>query len=484
MFANLSFRYKIPLRGAVLMWITATVVSLGVLARAYDDIRTDNRLSAESLSAVLSDALVPEINHDDVWRAFNLVSAPVNAGASTNAVQPDTVVVFDRLQRVFVSSDPERFPLLTALRDAPPDYAVIFDELRRRAPERSHLIEPEGSSRAYFAAPIISDETEIGTLVLAYPQKNARERFERVLLGVGLITGGLVVVMLPFSWYWGAHLADPLVELSKIMRNAQALPDPASIRDTGNRDELGELARAFKQMLSELRDKQALEQQMVAADRLAAVGRLAAGIAHEINNPLGGMLNVVNTLQRYGELDERSRKSLGLIERGLGQIKETVSALLVEAKVSHEKIRPEDIEDVRTLAMSQKFETSSILYWTNDLQHPLDLPATLVRQVLLNLLLNALDAVAEGGKVSVAVAFRDSRLLIEVQNSGNTIDPDKLPYLFEPFSSGTGRGTGLGLWVSYQIVQQLGGLIEVDSRDGLTRFTVNIPVADEPRENA
>jgi len=483
-FADLSFRYKIPLRGAILMWITASVVSLGLLVRAFEDIRTDNRLSAESLAAVLSDALVPEITHDDVWRAFNLVSAPVSAVAATNAVQPDTVVVFDRQRRVFVSSDPARFPILTPLEDAPPVYAAVFEELGRRAQQRRHLIEPDGSSHAFMATPIISDNTEIGTLVLAYPQNNNWERFKRVLFGAGLITGGLVVVMLPFTWYWGAHLADPLVELSQSMRNVHALPDPESIRDNGSRDELGELARAFKQMLRELHEKQMLEQQMVAADRLAAVGRLAAGIAHEINNPLGGMLNVVNTLQRYGRLDDRSQRSLGLIERGLGQIRDTISALLVEAKLSRETLGPQDIEDVRMLAMSQKLKGSATLHWSNALTGMLELPAAQVRQVLLNLLLNALEAVADGGTVSVAVGFRESRLLIDVQNEGDTIPPERLPYLFEPFSSGSSRGTGLGLWVSYQIVQQLGGLIEVESRDGVTRFTVNIPAAERNEETA
>lgn len=459
------------------MWITATVVSLGLIARAFEDIRTDNRLSAESLAAVLGDALVPELNHDDVWRAFNLVSAPLSAGASSNAVQPDTVVVFDRQQRVFVASDPVRFPVLASIGELPPDFGHVVAEMANRAPGRSHMIEPQDSSHAYLAAPVISDNTQIGTLVLAYPQKSARERYRKVLIDAGLITGGLVVLMLPFTLYWGRRLADPLVELSSIMRTAKVLPDPESIRDDGHRDELGELARAFKEMLSGLREKEILEQQIVAADRLAAVGRLAAGIAHEINNPLGGMMNVVSTLQRFGHLDERAQRSLGLIERGLAQIQTTVSALLVEAKVSRQTLRPEDIEDVRTLAMAQKFGASSTLHWSNALAELLDLPAVSVRQVLLNLLLNALHAVRDGGKVSVSVEAREQNLVIDVQNEGDTIPPERLPYLFEPFSTHAPQGTGLGLWVSYQIVHQLGGVIEVESRDELTRFTVNLPFA-------
>lgn len=476
MFRDLSFRYKIPIRGIVLIWITATVVSGALIYRAYEDLKTDIRQNAESLARVLADALVPEVRHDDIWRAFSLVSAALRAPNAEIGNQPAFIVVLDTNFRVFVASDPERFPMLTDLPANNPDFALVVAQLRETAERGAHVVEPAGSEYFYLALPIVSDQAVFGSVILAYPRKMFQPRFNSIILGAGVITLMIIALMLPFTWYWGSHLADPLVELAGHMRQAASLPDPAKIRAVDGRDEIGELTEAFKRMLADLRDKQDLEQQIVASDRLAALGRLSAGIAHEINNPLGGMLNAVNTLQRHGDLDARTLKTLGLIERGLNQVKDTVGALLVEAKVSRHPLTAEDLEDVKTLALSQEYQYSATVYWHNAIAAAIALPSTQVRQVLLNLLLNAFQATPEGGRVWVDISRSDGALNIEVANEGPPIPEERLPYLFEPFATRRESGNGLGLWVNYQIVQQLSGSIDVTSRNGVTRFIVRLPI--------
>src|SRR5208337_2118841 len=103
---------------------------------------------------------------------------------------------------------------------------------------------------------------------------------------------------------------------------------------------------AYNRMLDELKSKQALEIKMVHSERLAALGQVTAGIAHEINNPLSGMLTAIDTLKFHSVPDKRVNKTIDLIERGLLQIKETVSALLVEAKIKGRDLAPQDIQDV------------------------------------------------------------------------------------------------------------------------------------------
>ena len=168
-------------------------------------------------------------------------------------------------------------------------------------------------------------------------------------------------------------------------------------------DEIGQLGRQFEVMLRELEHKQALEKQMIMADRLASMGRLTAGIAHEINNPLGGMLNAVNTCKRHGNADPITARTISLLERGLLQIKETLGALLVEARIESHALTRDDVEDVRTLVAPEVDRKALALRWDNRVASAVPLPSTQVRQVLINLLLNAVQAASADGDVACSV---------------------------------------------------------------------------------
>ena len=259
---------------------------------------------------------------------------------------------------------------------------------------------------------------------------------------------------------------------------AERLPDPALVPTLATGDEIGRLAQAFRGMLIGLREKEQLEQHMLVAERLAAVGRLSAGIAHEINNPLGGMLNALNTLRRHGAPNALTEKTVSLLERGLTQIRGTVAALLVEAKVESHPLTPQDIEDIHILVMAAAEKKAADFVWHNRVGAPLPLPSTLVRQILLNLLLNAVQAIDAGGRVECDTRVESNWLVILVENDGKHISEDHLPYLFEPFTTERPEGNGLGLWVTYQIVQQLRGGLEVDSQPGLTRFVIELPLPE------
>jgi signal transduction histidine kinase len=325
--------------------------------------------------------------------------------------------------------------------------------------------------------PIASDGVMLGALVMGYSKSMFAPRFYSLVWRAALATLAVLVVLLPVSWYSGHRTGAPLIELADAMgKIGPRVPEELDFKPYDSCDEIGSLGSAFQRMVVELRKKEELEHEMLRAERLAAIGQLTAGIAHEINNPLGGMLNAISTYRRHGSNDPMTLKTLSLLERGLVQIKDTVAALLVEARVRSHPLTRQDVEDARTLVQPTAHRKRASLVWENTVAETLPLPSTLVRQVLINLLLNAVEAIDERGQVSCRAYGDSDRLRIDVSNDGRYIPQADLPYLFEPFSRLSRDGHGLGLWVTYQIVQQLAGEITVQSRPGKTAFAVVLPL--------
>jgi signal transduction histidine kinase len=276
-------------------------------------------------------------------------------------------------------------------------------------------------------------------------------------------------------------MASPLTLLAEYMGElGRKLPVPLPERIYPHGDELGRLFQVYGQMRQELTEKESLERQMMKSERLASLGRLTASIAHEINNPLGGLLTALDTVKRHAAPDPVLDRVLPLIERGLNQIKEIVGALLVEAKAKGRALTGQDIEDVHFLLEQEAKKLGVKWKWENGVSGEVPLPATLVRQALINLVLNAVQAAGKngngGGLVSVRTALTEGHLVLEVHNDGSSISPEVMEHLFEPF---TGQNeNGLGLWVTHQIVEQLNGNILVNSEAGQTRFCVTLPLGE------
>jgi two-component system NtrC family sensor kinase len=476
-FRDLSFRYKIPLRGTVLILVTAITLTAALIFRAYDDLKQDLIGNAEGISRVMAHTLVPALLTDDVWRTYEIIRIPFEAEVSVRqAVQAETIVVLNNQFEVYAASEPQRFPMLAPVADSEPAYARVKRQLADRPQLTPHILDLPGTESLYVATPIVSDGVRLGILVMEYSRAGFTPRFARFAGRAALVTLLMLGLLVPMSWYWGARMAKPLVTLADCMgRIGPQIPSGLKCDLYESKDEIGQVGVRFRQMLRELQVKQDLEQQVIAAERLAAVGRLTASIGHEINNPLGGMLNAISTYRRYGQLDAMAEKTVSLLERGLLQIRDTVSALLVEAKPTSRHFGPEDAEDVRTLIAPDVQRQQARLDWSADVGE-VPLSATLVRQILINLLLNAVKAVTPGGSIGCRVCVDGRALRLEVENDGVPIPAGQLANLFEPFVHYRADGNGLGLWVCYQIVDQLGGTIGVSSDATATRFTATIPL--------
>ncbi|OGS90363.1 MAG: hypothetical protein A2Z95_03125 [Gallionellales bacterium GWA2_60_18] len=481
-FKNLSLRYKIPLRVAVLAIGTAVVLTSTLVYRGIEDLRANLIDNADRMGRVIANTLTEPMLHDDVWRSFEIINTPFRSPETGKTGQEaGHILILNVSNTIYASTQPERFPILKDPASIDPRYDELLKALPDFQSSGTAVVEPRKSDDLFLLIPIQSDGLRIGTLVMSYPKSPFIERSYGLIRDAALITLLVLAVLLPLGVYWGHRMAEPLLHLSGAMRNmAPQLPDLDNLRIEESSDEIGQLGKAFKRMLAELREKEQLQQQVIASDRLAAIGRLAAGIAHEINNPLGGMLNAISTFKRHGAQDAFTLKTMSILERGLIQIKETVAALLVEAKARSRPFDRDDIEDIRTLIQADVQSKRVNFSCECDIGDAQPVPSTLARQVIINLLLNALHATQPHGHVHLRIHREDGNLVIEVSNDGSYIPPEKVAFLFEPFTSlkETGSGTGLGLWVIYQIVQQLGGLIAVQSDEHETRFTVQLPLQE------
>jgi len=460
MLRDLSYRLKLPLAFIVAVLLTAIALAGTSAVRAYETTRAQLFANAQRIGAVLADALADPIRKDAVWAAYLTVQSLASVESAQSA--SPLAVVLDSAGRVFVSSDPERFPVLSSVADA------IWSAAGQESGE--HLV---------VRVPIVETDGVLGSVLLLYPRDALLPPLYDIITQTVWTTLLILSLVVPIAWFWGRRLAAPLVRLAESMPKVAVAASPQHLQlpEVSSNDEIGLLSQRFRAMLKDLAEKREIERRMIATERLAAVGRVAAGVAHEINNPLGGMLNALSTYRRHGTQADLGERTISLLERGLQQIRTTVGALLVEAKLQTHPLTPEDLEDVKTLVLPEVNKKYARLDWSSNVASSMAIPSTQVRQILLNLLINAVKAVGDHGKIVCDIRNDGARLRITVEDDGTPIPQGQVDRLFEPFSGTEASANGLGLWVTYQIVRQFRGDIAVDSHPGLTRFRVELPIA-------
>lgn len=373
---------------------------------------------------------------------------------------------------------------------------MLSREMIRRADRRIDNDLAELAARQHAATMVFADDLRTTQFVL---------------VGSSL---GVLLLVLGFGLHH--YVVRPTLRLNRATQRvaggelAVDLPPPSN-------DELGDLARAFASMVVQLRDSRGelqrlaanlehevlrkthhLErtlaelrdshQQLAQAERLAALGTLAGGIAHEFHNVIGGIRGCATELLAEETVGDR-RETLGVIQRAADRATGIVQQLLRFARRSVEKQGDVDLATVATDALRLCEPAARRQGVTIERALPAGAivrgDADGLHQVLVNLITNALQAMPSGGTLAVRIAADAEGATIAVADSGIGIAATDLPHLFEPFfttrtqaEDHTRRGTGLGLSVSYGIVTAHGGTITVESTPGHgATFTIHLPKA-------
>lgn len=468
---------RVPVMVATLMVVISIIISERVLSRLYE--MQENQLAAVvgTYFDGLSTALIPTVLRQDVWETYDMLD---RTRTIFRSVAPVETVVTGRDGRVLASSDPKKIGVLS---EVPEEYVR----------KTSRGIETDWNRHIGFGVrPLIYQGKEIGALHASFDISHLIVERRQVLHTLLATNAVLAIVFATIGYILARRMVKPITVLSGHMRSGAAgTPQPISPehfpRQSG---EFADLFHGFNALVKAQRERTELTQRLADEEKLASLGRLASSMAHEINNPLGGLFNCIDTLKQHGSVEKVRNTSLSLLERGLGGIRDVVQAALATYRPDHSG-RPlvlQDLEDVRLLAGPVVTSRRQTMTWSSPPSVTIipSLPGWAVRQALLNLVLNASAAAGDEGRIAVEMSLEDADrvLALSVADSGPGLSRAAIDVLTsaDPWSASQAAG-GLGLWMVRRMVDDLGGRINIRGGDGgETVVKLHLPLANAEEE--
>lgn len=480
-----SLMVKIPLTITFVVFASALIIGLVVIDRNWARQRAGLETQTLALARATAAAGRTPVLNRDVWALYRVLRQLQERDPEGTAEAPVVEATFiDPEGIVMAHSYPARNPVGLPLRTAGKLGRAQLDHAL--AAERAHLVPAELRDPGFVdaVAPIVVDGLTVGSLLLRSSTERLTAQLRRDTVIVLAFSLGLALIMSLFGTWLSRRMVAPLSALSDgldaVGRGDLHGVQPVAAKD---RDEIGHLTIQFNRMVAELVEKKRLEKELAEAERLAGLGRFAAGLAHEVNNPLGGMLNCISTLAQRPDDAALVRKYLPLLDTGLRRIAATMQALLGELR-GENRPRPCKVgclADLEAMVRSEIGGRPITLDWRIDSRDlgglALSCTCPHLHQIVMNLARNAVAVMPEGGRLALRSRRMADRLVIEITDTGPGLNEQAQSQMFEPFYTTSAGGNGLGLWITYRLVERMGGRIRVDSAPQAgARFIVTLPL--------
>jgi signal transduction histidine kinase len=444
---------KVPIAVASLMLLVGLVLSERVLSRLGDTQERHLIELSQSYLDGLSSAIAQSILREDNWEIYDAIA---RAQAINKSLHPIETIVTNAEGAVIAASDPKRHPVGSTIQPT----HIGSEPLAR--------FSFDAGADSANAVRVLSYPGRIAGIIYAtFDTRHLAAERRNVVIALALTNGALTILLAAAGWLLVARMMRPVRILSEHLGVAQetlAVPIPEVVVSE-TRGEFGRLFRGYNALVRSMKEREDLGKRLAEEKRLGSLGRLASTVAHEINNPLGGLFNALATLRSHGHLRNIRDSSLGLLERGLVGIRDVVRTTLTiyRTDTAARNLAPTDIDDLGLLIAPEARRKGVQIEIENGLRAIVSLPSTPIRQAVLNLLLNAVAAAPHGSQVHMTVVADAEVLEIVIADRGPGLPSLGAEILTNPSAAPPPiDGGGLGLWTTSRLIADIGGQIKVD----------------------
>jgi two-component system NtrC family sensor kinase len=326
-----------------------------------------------------------------------------------------------------------------------------------------------------ISTPLAISTKRWGTLKIGISLDRMKKEISSLVLKYIVYTGLFILVATVVIVLLFRFITRPLKLLAREMDETNTGKDPPPSPVTGQ-DEIGILRRSFYRLLQRIiedeKERERTQRNLLVTEKMVAIGKLTAGVAHEINNPLGGLLNCIYHFKKGDLAAERQEDYLRLMEDGIKRIQNTVTNLLEYARTPSVERSATDLNSIIEKSISLldyqiRKKHIDVVTEIQDKLPRLEVDRNQMSQVFVNIFLNSIQAMEGEGTLRIRAASSDGRLVVSISDTGKGIPQEVLPKVFDPFftTKGESKGTGLGLWITQGIIERHGGTIQISSEE-------------------
>lgn len=393
------------------------------------------------------------------------------------------ISILDNQKEVVASSNPK---LIGKAMDIKGDRKVAAGNVQE------FITTSEGARNYDILLPVVVGNEQMGYVHIAVKLDDFAELQRENNLKRLAATTLVFVLGIGASLFLSRKYTQPIRTLAETARKVASGDLTQTTPEVRGKDEIGELTRSFNEMVKGLRDMKELEERLRQAEHLSKIGQLSSGIAHEIRNPLNLVnLSIDHIKVTYPPEDPVKRgEFLGILSNIKGEIhrlNDLINNFLDYGKPHQLKIRPASLEDMLDEVLrlaEEKLKEQNIELERKKLENmplvPMD--SQFIKASIMNLVLNAIQAMPTGGRLTVETVTNDGYAIITIRDTGEGIPPENIDRIYEPYFTTKDAGIGLGLAISQKIIDEHSGRIDISSRPGSgTTVIIYLPLVTEAK---